>query len=69
MWNALSGVINCWIGAAVQFQYVLHGLRAGRGTGTASLEAKYFQQLMAMRDEFLYKVFLDLRKVYDALNR
>ena len=45
----LSGVINWWIGAAVQFHDVLHGFQSGWGTGTASLEAKILQQLTTMR--------------------
>ena len=39
--------------------------RAGRGTGTATLEAKLLQQLAAMREEVLYVIFLDLTKAYD----
>ena len=41
----------------------------GRGTGTATLEAKLLQQLAAMREEVLYVIFLDLTKAYDALDR
>ena len=37
--------------------------------GTATLEAKLLQQLAAMREEVLYVIFLDLTKVYDALDR
>ena len=36
--------------------------------GTAALEAKLLQQLMAMREAVLFEVFLDLRKAYDALD-
>ena len=45
------------------------GFRAGRGTGTATLEAKLLQKLAAMREEVLYVIFLDLTKAYDALDR
>ena len=38
-------------------------------TGTATLEAKPFQHLAAMREEVLYVIFLDLHKAYDALYR
>ena len=48
---------------------MLHGLWEGRGTGTATLEAKLLQQLAAMREEVLYVIFLDLTKAYDALDR
>ena len=37
--------------------------------GTATLEANLLQQLAAMREEFLYMIFLDLTKAYDALDR
>ena len=47
---------------------MLHGFGAGCDTGTASLEAKLLQQLMAMRKEVLYQVFLELQKVYSALD-
>ena len=49
LWKTLSGVNNWWIGPAVQFQNDLHGLWEGRGTGTASLEAKFLQHPIAMR--------------------
>ena len=47
---------------------MLHGFWLGCGTGTAALKAKLIQQLMAMREAFLFKVFLDLQKTYDALD-
>ena len=55
----------------MKFTYhdALHGFWAGRGTGTATLEAKLLQQLAAMREEVLYMIFLDLTKAYDALDR
>ena len=43
--------------------------RAGCGTGTATTEAKLIQQITAFREEVLYVIFLDLQKVYDALDR
>ena len=46
-----------------------HRFWAGRGTGTATLEAKLLQQLAALMEEVLYVIFLDLKKVYDALDR
>ena len=54
---------------AIKLHDVLHGFREGRGTGTATLEAKLLQQLAAMREEALYVIFLDLTKAYDALDR
>ena len=41
----------------------------GRGTRTASLEENLIQQIMVMRKEVLYEIFLDIHKAYDALDR
>ena len=41
----------------------------GRGTGTATIEAKLAQQLAHIEQSPLYSIFLDLRKVYDAMDR
>ena len=60
-------VINRRIGAYIIYNGVIHEFRAGRGTGTASIEAKLPQQLEAMREEVLYEVLLDLRKAYANL--
>ena len=53
----------------IQFHDTLHVFRAGRGTGTASLESNMLQQLMEMREEGIYEIFLDLNKSFDALDR
>ena len=47
---------------------VMHGFWAGRGTGTAALEAKMIQQTTAMREAVLFEVFLDFQKAYDSLD-
>ena len=60
IWKAVSGVVNCWIGAAVCFHDNMHGFRAGRGAGTASIEFKILHKLANMREEVLYKVLLNL---------
>ena len=41
-------LINFRIGEVVIFHDKIPGFRAGRGTGTASLEAKILQQLTGM---------------------
>ena len=68
LYKTVLGLIKFQIGAYVTYYDTFHGFRAGRGTGTASLEAKLLQQLTAMREEVLYEVFLDLEKAYEALN-
>ena len=63
------GVIKWWIRAAAYFHDVLHEFQVGLGTGTASLKSKMTQNMMTMREEVLYEVFLNLRKAFNTLNR
>ena len=53
----------------VEFHDSLHGFRAGRGTGTAIIEAKLAQQLAFREQAPLYGVFIDLRKAFDLMDR
>ena len=69
MWLVMAVILNRRLTSSITFHAVLHGFRAGCGTGTATLEAKLLQQLAAMREEVLYVIFLDLTKAYDALDR
>ena len=69
MWKVVAAIINRRFTASITYHEVLHGFRSGRGTGTATLEAKLLQQLAALREEVLYVTFLDLHKAYDALDR
>ena len=65
----VAEILHCQLTASITYHNVLHGFRVGRGTGTATLEAKLLQQLAALREEVLYMIFLDLYKAYDALDR
>ena len=65
----MQGVVNCRIGAAITYHEILHCYWAGRGNGTTYLESKLHQQLMAMREEVLYKIFMGLSNAYDTLDR
>jgi hypothetical protein len=47
----------------------LHGCWNGRGMGTAILEAKLAKQLVHLEQEPFYGVFLDLKKVFGAMDR
>ena len=49
MWKVVAVILNLRLTSSITFHDVLHGFRAGRGTGTATLEAKLLQQLAAMR--------------------
>ena len=69
MWKVVAAILNHRLTASITFHNFLHGFQAGRGTGTATLEANLLQQLAALREEVLYMVFLDLHKAYEALDR
>ena len=69
MWKVVAVILNRRLTSSITFHDVLHGFRAGRRTGTATLESKLLQQLAAMKEEVLYVIFLDLTKVYDSLDR
>ena len=68
MWKVVAVILNRQLTSSITFHDVLHGFRAGRGTGTATLEDKLLQQLAATREEVLYVIFLDLNKSYGALD-
>ena len=62
MWKVVVAIINRRFTSSITYHGALHGFRAGRGTGTATLEAQLLQQLAALRDEVLYVIFMDLTK-------
>ena len=65
----VAAILHRRLTTDITYHDFLHGFRAGRGTGTATLEAKLLQKIAAMRGEVLYVIFLDLTKAYDALER
>ena len=69
IWKVCATVVNFRIKRSVTLHYALHGFRAGRGTGTATLEAKLAQNLAGIAHEPLFQVLLDVRKAYDSLDR
>ena len=69
MWKVVVEILNRRFVASATFHDFLHGFWAGHGSGTATLEAKLLQKLAALREEFLYMIFLDLHKAYDTLDR
>ena len=68
-WKVVAEILHRRFTTAITYHDALHGFWAGRGTGTATLKSKLLQQIAAMREEVLYVIFLDLTKVYDALDR
>ena len=69
VWKVIVVIINCLITASITYHDFLHGFRAGRGMGTATLEVRLIHQITAMREEVLCTIFMNLHKAYDALDR
>ena len=67
--KTVTSLLNIPLTAAIMFHNVLNRFCAVRGTGTAALEAKLLQQLIAMREAVLFEVFLDIQKAYETLER
>ena len=53
----------------IKFYKSLHGPLQGRGTGTTTIEAKLAQQRAYIEQVPFYGIFMDLQKVYDAMDR
>ena len=69
MWKLVAVILNLRLMASITFHDFLHGFRAGRGTGTATLESKILWKLVELREEVPYVILLDLHKAYDTLER
>ena len=64
LWKVVVVVLNRRLTSSITYNNFIHGSRAGRGTGTATLKVKLLQQLAAMREKVLYLIFLELQNVY-----
>ena len=62
-------IINRRLSTDISFHEMLHRFQDGGGTGTPLLKSKLIQQLMAMTQEVMYVIFLDLYKANDTLDR
>ena len=67
-WKVVAEILNRRLTAYITYHNFLHGFQAGRGTGNTTPKAKLLQHLAALREEFLYVIFLDLHKAYEALD-
>ena len=61
-------MVNYRLKSGVTLHDELHGFRAGRVTGTATLEEKLAHQLAGIAHEPLFQIFLDARKAYESLD-
>ena len=69
VWKVMLVILNRCLISSITFKYILHGFRAGCGTGAATIEAKVFLLLASMKKEVMYVIFLYLYKAYSALER
>ena len=69
LWKVIESLLNCQVTAPISFQDTIHRFRVGLGIKNANLKANLLQQPTAMREAFLFKVSLDLRNNYDAVDR
>ena len=48
IWKAVAVILNRQFTATITYHDFLHGLRSGGGTGTATLELKLLQKVVAL---------------------
>jgi hypothetical protein len=71
IYKLISSIINQRLakGLNTKLHDAIHGFRSGRGTGTATIEAKLLMQLAQRANKPLHMIFMDLKKAYDTLDR
>ena len=67
IWNVIEWVMNKQL-EVIALHDSLHGCRSGQGAGTAVIEVKLTQQLDHIEQAPFYGVFIDLKKVFDAMD-
>ncbi len=68
IWKVLERVMDLWL-EKIGLHDSLHECLAGQGTGTGIIEAKLAQQLAHLEQAPFFGVFIDLKKVFDAMDR
>ena len=68
-WKNTTGIINWRMNTEVRYHDSLHGFQKGSRTGTATLKAKLLHKMTVTREAVLHTIFMDIQKVYDALDR
>ena len=67
LWKTLEIIIDKRLNA-IDFHKCLHGFVARQGTWTLIIKRKLVQQLVLRNQMPLYGVFIDLQKVFDAMD-
>ena len=68
IWKVVVVILNRSFTAAIPYHGSLYRFWLGRGTATATLEVKLLQKIAALREPVLHAIFLNLHKVYNALD-
>jgi hypothetical protein len=68
IWKVLEWIMDHWLDK-IRLHNCLHGCQANRGTGTAVIKAKLVQQLSYLELKPFFRVFLDLKKAFDLIDR
>ena len=65
----VEALIDTCLSISLHMHNILHGFRAGKGTGTAIMELDIAQDLESIDQDPLFLEFQDLRKAYDTMDR
>ena len=58
--KTVTVILNRHLGMAITFHDVMHRFHIGIGTGTNALEAKILKNLLSIKKEALYEIFIDM---------
>ncbi len=67
IWKVIKRVMDHWL-EMIALHDCLHGCCNGQGTGAAVIETKLTQQLAHIEQAPFYRVFINLKKVFDAMD-
>ena len=67
IWNIMEKILDARL-VKLECHDCMHGFLAGRGTGTAILEAKLAVQLAYKEQVPLYGIFIDIHKAFDTMD-
>ena len=69
IWKTVATILDHCLGKSINFCNVLHIFLDNCGNGTASPKIKLLQQLEPIKAEVLSKIFMDLQKWYDSMDK
>jgi hypothetical protein len=67
IWKVIERMMDHWL-KVIALHDSLHGCRNRRWTGTVVIEAKLTQQLAPIEQAPFHRVFIDLKKAFDAMD-